>query len=263
MKILKIQQNSEEWLEYRKGKSGGSEFKNLWSVGFPTKAKIIEKLEETQPLPPADKKLPVEELAAMLEPNELAELKLDSDYKKRYYEIIAERVARPITPNDYIDQLNGQPFSMMERGHILEHEALQAFAEKTGKKIIKDSMIWVSDYDENSYVSPDGCVDNGTDNITEAVEVKCLNSADVVKAYLTGKYPEEYYPQILKYFMVNDNLDTLYFVIYTDVIPGLELQLFEIKRADVAKDISEAVAFEKETMKRVAKDCEAIEKLSF
>ena len=45
MKILELQQNSEEWLEFRKGKSGGSEFGNIWSVSLPTKTAIIEKLE--------------------------------------------------------------------------------------------------------------------------------------------------------------------------------------------------------------------------
>ena len=79
MKVLKLQQNSEEWLEFRKGKSGGSQFKDLYIPGLPLKSKIVVKLEEFQPLPAADKKLTVKELADMLEPSELVELKLEMD----------------------------------------------------------------------------------------------------------------------------------------------------------------------------------------
>ena len=264
MKVLKIQQNSEEWLEFRKGKSGGSEFKDLWIPGYPLKSKIVAELEKDgQTLPPEDKKMSVAELAAMLEPEELAELKLAGEPKERYYEIIAERVARPITPNDYIDQLNGEPFSMMVRGHILEPEAIAAFEAKTGKKVDEESCVWVSDYDPNAYVSPDGCITDKDGKIREAVEVKCLSSAKVVKAFLEKKYPKEYAPQVLKYFMVNEDLEVLHFVIYTDVIPGLELQVFDIKREDMEEQYVEAKVFEKVILKRIEKAASAIEALSF
>lgn len=264
MKVLQLQQNSEEWLEFRKGKSGGSSFKELWVPGLPLKTKIIERLEaDGQELTPADKRQSVAELAAMLEPAELAELKLEGEPKKQYYELIADRVARPVTPNDYADRLNGQPFSMMARGHILEAEAIEAFEAKTGKSCDKDSVVWVSDYDANAYVSPDGCITSADDKVREAVEVKCLSSAEVIKAYLTQKVPAEYQPQILKYFMVNDDLEVLHFVIYTDLIPGLDLQIFEVKREEVAGQIEEARAFEKVILERIDADAQKIEELGF
>lgn len=263
MKVLKIEQNTEEWLEFRKGKSGGSEFKDLWTPGLPLKAKIIEKLEEFQELPPADKKLTAGELAKMLEPSELAALKLEQNPRPRFYDIIAERVARPITPNDYADRLNGETFSMMARGHILEPEALAAFAEKTGKKLDEDSCVWISDDDDNIYISPDGTI-TGKDGVCrEAVEVKCLGSDAIVEAYLTGKPPKEYEAQIIKYFVVNKDLETLHFVMYTDVIPGLELQIFDINRIDVEPKIEEAREFEKAVMKLIAQAVEKIEGLGF
>ena len=262
MKVLKIEQNSEEWFEFRKGKSGGSEFKDLWIPGLPTREKMIAKLEEHQPLPPADKKLKASELAEMLEPAELAAVKLATEPKAKFYQIIAERVARPITPNDYVDRLNGTPFSMMARGHILEPEALAAFAEKTGKKLDKESVVWSSDDDENIYISPDATITKGG-KCKEAVEVKCLDSAAVVKAYLSGEVPKEYDAQIVKYFVVNEELETLHFIIYTDVIPGLELQIFEIKRADVEARIEEAREYEKAVMKLIAAAVDKIERLGF
>ena len=69
--------------------------------------------------------------------------------------------------------------------------------------------------------------------------------------------------QVLKYFMVNDDLETLHFIVYTDVIPELELQVFDIKRKDVEERLSEAKAFETETLKRANKLAERIERLSF
>ncbi|MBR6166418.1 YqaJ viral recombinase family protein [Candidatus Saccharibacteria bacterium] len=264
MKVLKIQQNSEEWLEFRKGKSGGSEFKDLWIPGYPLKSKIIAELEKDgQSLPPEDKKLAVADLAGMLEPEELAELKLAGEPKERFYEIIAERVARPITPNDYIDRLGGAPFSMMERGHILEPEAIAMFEERAGKKVDDESVVWISDYDDNAYVSPDGVITNKDGKATEAIEVKCLSSAKVVKAFLEKKYPKEYAPQVLKYFMVNDDLEVLHFVIYTDVIPGLDIQIFDIKREEMEQQYTEAKVFEKVILQRINKAAEKIESLSF
>jgi len=263
MKVIKLQQNSDEWLEFRKGKSGGSEFKNLWIPGLPLKAKIIERLEQENPLSPEDKRCTVQELAGMLEPSELAELKLEAEPKKHFYEIVADRVARPVTPNDYEDRLNGEPFTMMARGHILEPEALNAFENRTGKKLDKDSVVWVSDYDPNAYVSPDGAITDKDGKVREACEVKCLSSAEVIKCFDEHCYPKEYEPQVLKYFMVNEDLETLHFIIFTDLIPGLELQVFDINRNDVEERLAEARAFEKASLKRIDELASKIEGLSF
>lgn len=264
MKIRKIEQRSEEWYEYRKGKSGGSEFKDLWIPGLPLKSKIVELLEKDgQPLSPEDKKLTVARLAEMCQPEELAQLKLESDPKRKYYEIIADEVARPITPNDYADRLGGRDFSMMARGEILEPEARTAFEEKTGKKLDTETNIWEDDDNPNIYISPDGYITGEDGKIREAVEIKCLSSWEIVKAWKTGTYPKEYEPQALKYFMVNPDLEVLHFVLYTDVIPGLDIQIFEIKREDVESRITEAKAFEDAVMKLIEADIKAIRELSF
>ena len=263
MKILEIQQNSEEWLEFRKGKSGGSEFKDLWITSLPLKSRMIEYLEKDgQILSPEDKKTTAS-LLNLLEPEELAELKLEKEPKQKYYEIIADRVARPVTPNDYLDKLNGEPFTMMARGHVLEPEALALFEERTGKTLDKKSTVWIREDNENIYISPDASITDKDGIIREAVEVKCLGSAEVIKAYLTGKYPEEYEPQVIKYFVVNENLEKLNFIIYTDLIVGLELQIFEITREQVAARIEEAKAFEDAVMKLIDRDAKKIEELAF
>ncbi len=264
MKVIKIKQNSDEWLEYRKAKSGGSEFKNLWVAGLPNKTAIVEKLEQSErPLPLAYKREKVDTLAGMLKPDELVELKLADEPKMRYWGIIAEATARPIVAEDYAERLDGQTFSMMTRGHILEPEAAEAFAKKTGLELAGD-VVWESDSDPNIYISPDRyVVKEGEEIPSEAVEIKCLSSPETVKAYLTGKYPEEYLPQILKYFTVNEKLEKLYFVLYTDVIPGLELQYWEITREELAPRIAEAKAFDEAIMKRAEKDIAKIAELGF
>lgn len=261
MKIIRMEQNSDEWLEYRKGKSGGSEFKNLWVASLPLKNKIIDRLIKTHK--PIGAKETVQDLAKKLDPKDLAELKLEGAPKMHYYEIIAEATAQPITPNDYTDRLNGAPFSMMERGHILEPEAADAFSKKTGLKLA-GNVIWEDENNPKIYISPDRYVVKNDEKIpTEAVEIKCLSSAEVVKAYLTGKYPEEYEPQVVKYFVVNEALQKLYFVLYTDVIPGLELQIWEITREQVEPRIADAKAFEEEIMKRAEADIAKITALDF
>lgn len=106
-------------------------------------------------------------------------------------------------------------------------------------------------------------ITNKDGKATEAIEVKCLSSAKVVKAFLEKKYPKEYAPQVLKYFMVNDDLEVLHFVIYTDVIPGLDIQIFDIKREEMEQQYTEAKVFEKVILQRINKAAEKIESLSF
>ena len=260
MKIIPMQQNSEEWLEYRLGKSGGSEFKDLYITRKPLKSDIMALLEKNGV--PFQKSETLEELANALTPMELAELKLKMEPKKRYYEIIAERVARPLTPNDYVDKLEGRPFSMMERGHILEPEAREAVEKKLKKKFVGGEAVWQRDDNPNIYISPDGWVES-KGKVTEALEIKCLESAKIIEAFLTGNYPKEYFPQVCKYFIVNEDLKTLYFALYTDLIPELELQIWTIKREDVEASLEEMRAYEDAVMQMIDRDAQKIIELGF
>lgn len=260
MKIIPMAQNSETWYEYRLGKSGGSEFKDLYITRKPLKGDIMALLEKNGV--PFQKSETLEELANALTPMELAELKLKMEPKKRYYEIIAERVARPLTPNDYVDKLEGRPFSMMERGHILEPEAREAVEKKLKKKFVGGEAVWQRDDNPNIYISPDGWVES-KGKVTEALEIKCLESAKIIEAFLTGNYPKEYFPQVCKYFIVNEDLKTLYFALYTDLIPELELQIWTIKREDVEASLEEMRAYEDAVMQMIDRDAQKIIELGF
>lgn len=260
MKVVQIQQNSEYWLEYRKGKSGGSEFKNLYISGLPLIGAMKAKLDELQI--EYKKTAKAGELASLLAPEAIVELKLATEPKKHYYELVADRVARPITPNDYTDKLNGQSFSMMARGHILEPEALALFNETYKTNFKGGDVVWEREDNPNIYISPDGYLEKDG-KITEAIEIKCLDNAETIKAYLTGSYPKEYEAQIIKYFVVNEDLQKLHFVMFTDTIPGLELQVFEITREHIESRIAEAKAFEDQIMQMIELDAQKIAGVGF
>lgn len=259
MKVWEIEQNTEEWLEWRKGKSGGSEIKDLWVSGLPLKSDMIKALGGGEDI----KKLSAEELAKRLSPETMAELKLGRKPKKHYYEMLADRVARPLTPNDYIDRLNGKPFSMMERGHILEPEIAARFEQVTGLTLDAKSVVWESDYSPYAYISPDRTITSEDGKVRTAVEIKALDSPKVLEIWKTGDVPEEYIPQIVKYFTVNDDLEVLYWVVGTDLIPGLEIQIFRIPRSDVEDKIEELKAFEIGVLSMLEKDVEAIESIPY
>lgn len=259
MKVWEIEQNTEEWLEWRKGKSGGSEIKDLWVSGLPLKSDMINALGGGEDI----KKLSAEELAKKISPETMAELKLGRKPKKHYYEMLAERVARPLTPNDYIDRLNGKPFSMMERGHILEPEIAARFEQVTGLTLDAKSVVWESDYSPYAYISPDRTITSEDGKVRTAVEIKALDSPKVLEIWKTGDIPDEYMPQIVKYFTVNDDLEVLYWVVGTDLIPGLEIQIFRIPRSDVEDKIEELKAFEIGVLSMLEKDAEAIESIPY
>lgn len=218
MKILDLDQNSEEWLEFRKGKSGGSAFGKMYKVNGNTNHQL----------------------------------------KDQFFTMLAERVARPMTPNDYYDRVpEGVPFSWAVRGHILEPDAAKAFAVRYNKAL-SDGKVWADENDYSSYVSPDRVIISPDGKIREAVEIKCLSSEKVLKIWWDKKNQRsgdsdfwiiptnEYRAQALKYFMINEDLEKLYWVIYTDLIPQLELQVLEIGRQEVIDLIEDAKQVEKE-----------------
>lgn len=223
MRILDIDQNSDEWMEFRKGRSGGSSFGKMYKVNGRT----------------------------------------NSELRDYFFAILAERVARPMTPNDYADMMpEGATFSWAVRGHILEPVAAKAFEEKYGKKL-EEGKVWASDKTFDSYVSPDRVIRGEDGEIREAVEIKCLSSEKVLKVWWDKKHLEEgqsdfwaipsneYKAQVLKYFIVNDKLGKLYWVVYTDLIPQLELQVLEINRLDVINWIEDARAVENSYLKEL------------
>lgn len=165
-------------------------------------------------------------------------------FNKGFYELIAERIALPA------DEEN-----VMERGVRLEEEAIKEFEKETKKKVDTSLILWISDENENIAVSPDGVIGK-----TEAIEVKCLNSASHIEAFLTNEVPNEYEEQILQYFIVNPKLKTLYFGFYDPRIKAKPFFYFTINRKDKEDEIEKYRLLELEVLKRVE---EIVLKLTF
>ena len=158
--------------------------------------------------------------------------------KLGYYELIAERLATE--PED--DE------SPMDRGARLEGEAMVRFAKETGKKVDTSLVLWTRDDNENIAVSPDGFIGK-----KEAVEVKCLSSALHIKAWLTKEVPDEYEMQVIQYFCVNEDLETLYVAFYDPRISVKDFFYLEIKRKDVQEKVTEYLEYQKVVLDEVEK----------
>lgn len=152
-----------------------------------------------------------------------------------FYELIAERLGIPSDGED-----------PMERGLRLEPTAIARFEQETGKKVNKDLVIWTRDDDESIAISPDGFIGK-----KEAVEVKCLSSARHIQAIIENKVPDEYEFQALQYFIVNEDLKTLHFVMYDPRIVAKDYIRFEIARKDVQANIDTYLTFQRETLAEV------------
>lgn len=165
--------------------------------------------------------------------------------KAAFYELIAERVA--VAPDDE---------NPMERGARLEEEALKTFSDAAGKELDTSLIIWTRDDNDSIAVSPDAFV------IGEpaAVEVKCLSSAKHIETFLTQKMPSEYESQVAQYFVVNDELERVYMVFYDPRVTIRPFFYLTITREEVAEEVAEYLAFERDTLKEVQ---EAVVSLTF
>lgn len=260
MKILDLEQRSQEWLDFHEGRISGSSAKDYSSVRYIPKAELVEFAESKGYEFP--KNLTMDNIKAMLTEDELNELYANVQINDSIYKLIAQRIAKPINPNDYADRIpEGATYSAMLRGQILEDEARELISEKLGKKIIP-GRVWQSDVNEYMICSPDGEIVDDTGKVSEAVEIKCLDSWKVVKAYYEKRPPLEYEAQIIQYFLVNENLQKLYFCIYSDVFtnPDLGLQIFELKREDYREKIELTGMVQNATLKLVERE---VQKLMF
>ena len=135
MKILDLEQRSQEWLDFHEGRISGSSAKDYSSVRYIPKVELVEFAESKGYEFP--KNLTMDNIRAMLTEDELNELYANVQINDSIYKLIAQRIAKPINSNDYADRIpEGATYSAMLRGQILEDEARELISEKLGKKII-------------------------------------------------------------------------------------------------------------------------------
>lgn len=173
-----------------------------------------------------------------------------------FWELLAEKVS--IQPD-------GE--NVMDRGLRLQSEAIELTAKMCKLNIVTDAGMWVSDVSDDIAVSPDAYED--CDSPSYAIEAKCLNTANHLKyvisdirAKKTNNYsafaqiPSDNKEQIIQYFVVNDDLLTLYFTLYDDRISSdfykYAHHIIKIDRCEVEGDIQLA----KEIQMKVLLDIE-------
>jgi hypothetical protein len=172
----------------------------------------------------------------------------------------------------------------LQRGHSLENENIELAVKKLNiplDTVELDCGVWVAD-DEKSGVSPDG--HEKSDKPTFAFEAKALNAQDHLKTVLLNRIwkgeikidsksdmwaylptyvqEEDYNPlkliekldykfQVLSYFKINPDLQTLYFCMYNPVFlqtPALVHEILVVHRADVVDEVQDLLNGEKATL---------------
>lgn len=131
------------------------------------------------------------------------------------YDLIAEEGTE--------QQKFSRPSAEMERGNAEEVFARKAYEEKYGVKVEETGMCF---HDEHEWLglSPDGLIkDKKTKKYIKAVEIKCPDSATMVKYRACNiknaqegfcAIPEAYKWQVTMYFLVIDTIQELDFVVY-------------------------------------------------
>jgi len=219
MKIYAVEQNSEAWFEERRGKITGA------------KAKGVRRQARNP--------------------------------KKRYagfWQVLAEKLAIARDGEDPRD-----------RGHRLEPEAIARLNKEYGLNLTNDPGMWISDVDDDIGISPDGAEEVEEGKIpTYAAEIKALDSASHIRYIYEHrqnlKHPtynpmmsvpndsdNNFHDQAIQYFMVNEKLETLYFVLYDDrfVHDHLVMLVLVIKREDVAELIRDQMAVQYEALTQI------------
>ena len=248
MRHLKVEQNTPEWLEARKGRIMGSSLLEVLSTRAGTKNEMTAVLDELGI--EWDKKLKVGEIERLLPETAAVKLMLEGEKKMGFYKMVAERIA---VPRDGEDR--------MERGHRLEQDAIDIYSQKTGNEVERVG-IFLSGFSERVGQSPDGATKTGKNYGIEQ-EVKCLETAHHLKVYDEQEIPKEYWAQRVQYFVVNDHLKELHFVFFDESIPeayDCRHFIIVIKREDVAKEISKYRVYQQMLLEGVD---EMVERLTF
>lgn len=161
-----------------------------------------------------------------------------------FYEILSERLSTEANSEE----------SAMDRGIRLEKEAIECYEASHNVKITPVGFVQRGDNKWIGY-SPDGLI---KDNTAKDIEIKCLSSANHIKVFLTKEIPEEYIPQGIHGFVVNDDLMERDFVFYDPRITIKPLVIITMKREDYKDQIAEAKKSAEDFISSINKTIEEI-----
>lgn len=240
MKQIKFE-HRDAWLEYRKGKITGSSLDDIFSVKEATKEDITALLDKASV--EYKKSAKKEDLMALVPGDLKPEIKAKLTKKLEFYELLAHKVSVPELGDE----------DPMERGSRLEEKAIEAFAQKINVPISNELVMWISDANNSLAYSPDGVISDEA-----VVETKCLSSAMHLYIYYEKDIPAKYKKQNLQAFIVNEKLQTLYFVCYDPRIPALPIHSITINRADIEDEITTYKYYEMQLMEELNKLAEEL-----
>jgi len=157
-----------------------------------------------------------------------------------FWELLAERLSKPRKEGE----------KPMERGHELEQIAVELCEKELGKTFNKDLTMWERDEEACIAISPDAY----SEDLEEAVEVKCLASAKHIRSIVNKEPEQEYKWQYLQYFIVNDKLKKLHVVMYDpSFLEKFQYIRFEITREEVQDKVDEYLEYQRKTLERINK----------
>lgn len=138
-------------------------------------------------------------------------------------ELIAERLTRKRKEN-YISL-------PMAKGIEAEEYAINEYEIKTGEI---PEIVGICESDKYDWLinSPDRLIKKDG-KYRKAVEVKSPNDDTHIKYIRAGIIPVEYEPQIVNYFLVNDDLEELDFVSYS---PNINVEQYRMLIVNVKRD---------------------------
>lgn len=161
--------------------------------------------------------------------------------KEAFYEMIANRLTTGVDSDEENE-------NAMARGTRLEPDAIAEFELETGKTVERVGFCQSED-NEAMAQSPDGYIKDTND--TEAIEAKCMGGKNHVKLWFENQIPDEYEWQVIQYFVVNDDLQVVYFVGYNPNIPVHPLHIIKVKREEVESKIEESKIAQKAFLEEV------------
>lgn len=213
-----IEQGSDAWHEIRKRRIGGTRLGDVYSARAFLKKDLVEAL--TRSGVEFSKAAKTAELEALMPDDLRIEMLKNAPRKKGFYELIAEHLG-----------LDRDDEDRRERGHRLEVVAREWFAQ-TFNKNVEQAGVCMSEVDDRIFNSPDGLIRESpkSKKYTEAVEIKCLSPASHIQAVVENEVPEEYWSQKMQYFVVNEDLQTLYFVFHDPSIAAVPYHVIEVTR---------------------------------
>lgn len=185
-----------------------------------------------------------------------------TEEKDGFWQLIADVLADDSDEDD--DE------SPMDRGHRLESLAAELLSKETGIEFIHtNNEIWESDVDSRIATSPDAKNADQT-AVMKVVRVlkegaigaefKALKSAHHIKAFVTQKVPKEHRFQALQPFIVNKQLEQLYFAFIDPRVKVRPFFYILINRSDVQGDVEK---YEKYQLNKLAEVDEIVAQLAF